>query len=80
MIRESHHNEISTIFRIVNDAAQAYAGHIQANCYHEPYMSINELANEMRRVIFYGWEENGQLQRVMGLGDTEGVALIRHGI
>jgi GNAT superfamily N-acetyltransferase len=78
VIRESHRDEISTIFRIVNDAARAYAGHIPPDCYHEPYISIDELENEMRRVIFYGWEEDGQLQGVMGLEPSKGVTLIRH--
>jgi GNAT superfamily N-acetyltransferase len=78
MIRESHRDEISTIFRIVNDAAQAYAGNIPDDCYHVPYMSIDELENEMRRVVFYGWEENGQLQGVMGLEAIKEVTLIRH--
>jgi GNAT superfamily N-acetyltransferase len=78
MIRESHRDEILTIFRIVNDAAQAYAGHIPVDCYHEPYMSIKELENEMQRVIFYCWEENGRLQGVMGLEAIKGVTLVRH--
>lgn len=78
MIRECRCDEISTIYRIVNDAARAYAGHIPADCYYEPYMSIEELKNEMQRVIFYGWEENGHLQGVMGLEAVKGVTLIRH--
>jgi GNAT superfamily N-acetyltransferase len=78
LIRETHLNKIATILTIVNDAARAYAGHIPADCYHEPYMSIDELENEMRRVIFFGWEENGQLQGVMGLEAIKGVTLIRH--
>jgi GNAT superfamily N-acetyltransferase len=78
MIRPCHQNEIASIFKIVNDAAQAYAGHIPADCYQEPYMPLNELRKEMQRVSLWGWEENNQLWGVMGLEPIKDVTLIRH--
>jgi GNAT superfamily N-acetyltransferase len=78
MIRACVKEELSMIYTIVNDAAQAYAGHIPADCYHVPYMSLNELKQEMQRVSLYGWEEEGHLCGVMGLEQVKDVTLIRH--
>jgi GNAT superfamily N-acetyltransferase len=78
MIRPCNQNDISVIYKIVNDAARAYAGHIPPECYHEPYMPLNEVRNEMRRVSLFGWEEKGQLWGVMGLEPVQAVTLVRH--
>jgi GNAT superfamily N-acetyltransferase len=78
MIRPCNQNEVSDIYEIVNDAARAYAGHIPPDCYHQPYMSLEELKNEMRRVYLYGWEEKGRLWGVMGLEPIKDVTLVRH--
>lgn len=40
MIRLCRDNELAEIFKVVNDAAHAYKGHIPSNCYHEPYMPM----------------------------------------
>jgi N-acetylglutamate synthase-like GNAT family acetyltransferase len=78
MIRLCRNNEIIEINKIVNDAAQAYSGHIPADCYHQPYMPMQELQNEMQRVTMFGWEEEGKLLGVMGLEPVKDVTLIRH--
>ena len=63
---------------IINEAARAYEGFIPADCYHQPYMPMEELENEMKRVTFVGWEEDGELIAVMGLEPIKDVTLIRH--
>jgi GNAT superfamily N-acetyltransferase len=78
MIRLCREDEHNTMFTIINDAAQAYKGHIPFNCYHEPYMPMEELVSEMKRVTMFGWEENGLLLGVMGLEPVKDVTLIRH--
>jgi len=64
---------------IINAAARAYQGVIPGDCWHEPYMSLEELENEQRAgVDFWGEEEAGRLTGVMGRQDLEEVILIRH--
>jgi N-acetylglutamate synthase-like GNAT family acetyltransferase len=78
MIRRCRDNKINEIYSIVNDAAKAYSGHIPADCYHEPYMPLSELQNEMKRVKLFGWEEEGKLLGVMGLEPIKDVTMVRH--
>lgn len=78
MIRVCVSQDITSIYTIVNDAATAYKGHIPLDCYHEPYMPLNELQQEMRRVNFWGWEEEGKLVGVMGMEPILDTTLIRH--
>jgi GNAT superfamily N-acetyltransferase len=79
MIRQCTEKDFDEIFVIINDAAQAYKGVIPADCWHEPYMSREKLSQEIAAaVIFWGWEEKGNLQSVMGIQDKGEVTLIRH--
>lgn len=79
MIRPCLETDLENMFLIVNDAAIAYKGVIPEDCWHEPYMAMEELIHEIRDgVIFWGWEENGELQGVMGIQDRGPVTLIRH--
>jgi GNAT superfamily N-acetyltransferase len=73
--RQGH---IDRIYRIINEAARAYEGRIPADCYHQPYMSMPELGEEMARMSFYGWEDSGILAGVMGFQPVKDVTLIRH--
>ena len=80
MIRPCTESDISAIFEIVNDAAQAYKGVIPADCWHDPYMPLDELQHEIADgVEFWGYEENGNLLGVMGIQDKGPLCLIRHG-
>ena len=64
---------------IINAAAEAYRGVIPADCWHEPYMSADELDAEIRAgVVFWGCEEEGLLVGVMGTQAMSEVDLIRH--
>jgi len=78
MIRKCQANDAGRMYFIINEAARAYDGVIPADCYHQPYMSINELEREMERVTFLGWETNGELVGVMGIEPIKDVTLIRH--
>lgn len=79
MVRLCTDNDFNAIFEIVNDAAQAYKGVIPDDRWHEPYMSKAQLRHELDAgVVFWGYEENGELLGVMGIQDVQDVTLIRH--
>ena len=78
MIRQCQPQDVSRIYFIINEAAKAYEGVIPADCYHQPYMPMEELEREMKRMTFFGWEVNGELVGVMGLESIKDVVLIRH--
>lgn len=78
MIRELSSQNAQAIYDVINQAARAYKGVIPADCYHEPYMPMEELGHEMNRMIFFGWEEEGKLVGVMGFQEVKDVTLIRH--
>lgn len=79
MIRPLRPEENEVILAIINAAAQAYQGVIPADCWHEPYMSPQELENELGAgVVFWGYEDDGRVVGVMGRQDLGEVTLIRH--
>jgi GNAT superfamily N-acetyltransferase len=78
MIRRCGKEDTERICFIVNEAAKAYEGFIPADRYHQPYMPMAELENEMKRVTFIGWEEDDELVGVMGMEPIKDVTLIRH--
>ena len=79
MIRLCRDNEFEVIYSIVNDAAEAYKDIIPADRWKEPYMTEDELQEEMTAgVTFWGYEENGELVGVMGIQPVQDVTLIRH--
>ncbi|HMA87482.1 MAG TPA: GNAT family N-acetyltransferase [Burkholderiales bacterium] len=71
--------DLDAILAVVNDAAQAYKGIIPEDRWHEPYMPLAELRDEVAAgVRFFGFEESGELIGVMGIQDRGEVDLIRH--
>ena len=78
MIRECQPGETKRIYYIINEAAKAYEGAIPADCYHQPYMPMDELEQEMKQMTFFGMELNGELVGVMGFQQIKDVTLIRH--
>jgi GNAT superfamily N-acetyltransferase len=78
MIKKLTTNDIEAIYAIINRAAIAYSGAIPDDCYHEPYMPLEELQNEIGHMTFFGWEETGRLIAVMGFQPVNDVTLIRH--
>ena len=79
MIRRCTQEDLAAILAIINDAAQAYKGVIPADRWHEPYMPLEDLEQEIARgVAFWGVEAGGELVGVMGIQDRGAVDLIRH--
>ena len=79
MIRTCNDRDFDHIWTIINDGARAYRGVIPQDCWHEPYMSHQELRREIEDgVRFSGYEERGDLLGVMGLQQIKDVTLIRH--
>lgn len=78
MIRELTSGNADIIFDIINKAAGVYKGTIPADCYHEPYMTKEELFHEMGSMTFFGWEEEEKLVGVIGFQPVKDVTLIRH--
>ena len=66
------------MYNIINEAAKAYEVAIPSECYHQPYMPLDELKQEMKRITFSGWEASGELVGVMGSELIKDVTLIRH--
>jgi GNAT superfamily N-acetyltransferase len=79
LIERCSARDTDEIYSIVNDAARAYRGVIAADRWHEPYMPLEELRQEIEAgVVFWGCYDSGRLEGVMGLQDVRDVALIRH--
>ena len=79
MIRLCVDSDFETIYEIINDAAQAYKDVIPADRWKEPYMSKDGLRHEIDDgVVFWGYEEDGELVGVMGIQHVQDVTLIRH--
>jgi GNAT superfamily N-acetyltransferase len=83
VIRECTAADAERICFVINEAAQSYKGVIPDDCWHEPYMPIDELRREMASMTFFGWDDGDGLVAVMGyqpLRDSlpERVTLIRH--
>jgi len=79
MIRRCEEQDFQGMYAVINDAAQAYRGVIPVDRWHEPYMSREELRHEIADgVVFWGYEEAGNLIGVMGIQDVQDVTLIRH--
>jgi len=79
MISRLHPSDFTQILHVVNDAAEAYKGVIPQDQWREPYMSTEELKEEIESGInFYGWTENHTLVAAMGIQPFNDVTLIRH--
>ena len=78
MIRQCQPVDVQRMHFIINEAAKAYEGVIPPDCYHQPYMPIEELEREMKRMTFFAWEAQGELVGVMGFQPIKDVTLIRH--
>jgi N-acetylglutamate synthase-like GNAT family acetyltransferase len=79
MIRRCDDNDFEMIYAIINDAALAYKGVIPTDLWEEPYMSKDELRHEIDEgVLFWGYEEAGEIVGVMGIQPIQDVTLIRH--
>jgi N-acetylglutamate synthase-like GNAT family acetyltransferase len=79
MIRRCENKDIETMASIINDAAEAYHGIIPKDRWKTPYMSKDELRDEIDQgVKFWGYEEDSEFIGVMGIQHVQDVTLIRH--
>ena len=79
MISEYKKNDVSKIIHVINNASLKYKGIIPDNCWHEPYMSEQELIDEFDDgVRMFGYHDNNKLIGVIGIQKVEDVILIRH--
>jgi GNAT superfamily N-acetyltransferase len=79
VIRRCEDRDFETVWEIINDGARAYQGIIPEDRWREPYMPESELHQEIGDgVVFWGFEENGELIGVMGIQQVQDVTLIRH--
>ena len=79
MITEYKKTDTSKILNIINDASLKYKGIISNDCWHEPYMSEQELIDEFSDgVHMFGFQYNNKLIGVIGIQKVKDVVLIRH--
>lgn len=79
MIRKCLESELGTIYEIINDSSIAYKDRIPADRWKEPYMSMEELQQQIKDgVMFYCLEDDLKILGVMGIQDRKDVNLIRH--
>ena len=79
MINEYTKKDILNILYVINDAALKYKGIIPEDCWHEPYMTENELTNEFDNgVRMFGYDKHNKLLGVMGIQELKNITLIRH--
>jgi len=79
MITKSEQKDFDTIHEIINDAALAYRGVIPADRWHEPYMTKEELEQQIEDgVQFWKYTEDHKILGVMGIQSKGHVTLIRH--
>ena len=79
MIGEYKKAGTSKILYIINNASLKYKGIIPDDCWHEPYMSEQELIDEFSDgVRMYGYHHNTKLIGVIGIQEVKDIILIRH--
>jgi tetratricopeptide (TPR) repeat protein len=79
MIRKCTTEDFQAIYEIINDAATAYRGVIPNDCWKEPYITKDELQQQIAEgVTFGGFDENGQMLGIVGTQIVKSVVLIRH--
>jgi GNAT superfamily N-acetyltransferase len=79
MIRPCGAHEFEMVWTIINDGALAYRGIVADDCLKDPYMAKSELEHELDDgVVFWGYEDSGEVRGVMGIQELDEVTLIRH--
>ena len=79
MIIENTIKDLSSILYVINDASLKYKGIIPEDCWHEPYMTENELTSEFDNgVRMFGYDKHNKLLGVMGIQELKNITLIRH--
>ena len=79
MISEYKKIDTSKILHVINDASLRYKGIIPNDCWHQPYMSEQELIDEFSDgVRLFGYHYDNRLIGVIGIQEVKDVILIRH--
>ncbi len=79
MILKCTNDDVIKIYEIINDAASLYKGVIPFDCWHDPYMSEEELKRQIDDgVEFWCYRHDNSMVGVMGIQDKGAVTLIRH--
>ena len=79
MIAKCSPTDFNTILEIINDGASAYKGVIPTDRWKEPYMSEQELREQINEgVEFWSYSGDDQILGVMGIQSKGDVTLIRH--
>ena len=78
MIRACHAEDLPRLHEVINEAAAAYKGVIPDDCWHDPYMSMDELLREAAAMTFHALDEGGRLVGVVGHQRVRDVTLLRH--
>lgn len=66
------------IYAVVDDGSKRYKGVIPEDRYHDPYMPMDELVGEMKRMRFYGYRKDLKLIGIMAKEPIKDVTLMRH--
>ena len=78
-IRRATVADVAAIHAIINAGAERYRGVIPADCWHEPYLPMEDLEREIANgVAFWIAEDSSTVQGVMGIQDRGDVTLVRH--
>ena len=79
MIRKGTDQDFDEILNIINDAAMAYKGVIPPDRWHQPYMTEEELMEQITDgVKFSCYVDEEKIAGVMGIQARSDVDLIRH--
>ena len=78
MIRRCRDEDLQPVYEVINEAAIVYEGAIPDDCWHEPYMPMDELQREVATMTFYAFEQDSRLVGVIGYQPLEDVTLVRH--
>jgi len=79
VIRDALPGDVREICEVINDGASAYKGVIPDDRWHDPYMSLQELQDEITAgVRFACYTVHEDVVGVMGTQDKGAVVLIRH--
>ena len=79
MFQKCDESDFDSIYQVINSAAVVYKGIIPADRLKDPYMSKEELTEEIESgVVFWCSKEHDEILGVMGIQDIKDVTLIRH--
>jgi predicted TIM-barrel fold metal-dependent hydrolase/N-acetylglutamate synthase-like GNAT family acetyltransferase len=70
--------DLEIISNVINDGAQRYREIIPEDRYNDPYMPMEELREEAKRMRIYGYIQDKELLGIIGKEKIKDTTLIRH--